>query len=252
MGRPLFPTRSSALNARPTPAPFNTTHIYPAPHDTMHTRTKLTFTALTATVLMGLAVHSATAGRLSTSNTRFRATWTALKFDGLEIESPVICPLTLEGSFHSATIRKTRGALIGAITRAIVGGAEPPCTGGRATILQESLPWHVTYQSFSGTLPRIEEITFLASRYAYRVEVNIGIGNIACLYKDQGRPEENLAGSVAVNRETGQVTTETPLEGRYASWIAGSSFCPRRASHEGVGQVFLLGSNTTRITITLI
>jgi hypothetical protein len=218
----------------------------------MRTRSKLILAGLTASLLMGLAVSSATAGRLSVSNTKFRVTWAALKFDGLEFESPVICPVTFEGSFHSATIRKTRGALIGAVTRAIVNGAEPPCEGGRATILQESLPWHVTYESFGGTLPRIREVTLLLRRYEFRVEIFIGFGNIACLYLDQNRPEENLAGSLTVNETTGQITTLTPLLGRYAGWRSGSSLCPRRGSLEGEGQVFLLGSSTTRITVTLI
>jgi hypothetical protein len=215
-------------------------------------RTLTTLTTLTATLLMGLAVGSATAGRISTSNPRFRAVWAALSLTSPESEIRVSCPVTLEGSFHSATIRKTRGALIGAITKAVIGGAEPPCTGGRATMLQESLPWHLTWESFRGTLPRIEGVTFLIRRYAYRIEVTVLGFRVGCLYKDQGRPEENLAGEVAVNRETGQVTTETPLTNRYAGFLSGSELCPRRASHTGAGQVFLLGSNTTRITITLI
>jgi hypothetical protein len=213
----------------------------------MRTRSKLILAGLTASLLMGLAVSSATAGRLSVSNTRFRVTWAALRFSSIELEAPIICPVTLEGSFHSATIRKTRGALIGAVTKGIVKSES--CEGGNATILQESLPWHVTYESFEGTLPRIESITLLLRRYEFRI-FNLLTGN--CLYLDQGRVEENLAGSLAVNRETGQVTTLTPLPGRYASFRIGGAFCPRRGTFEGPAQVFLLGSSTTRITVTLI
>jgi hypothetical protein len=214
----------------------------------MRTRSKLILAGLTASLLMGLAVSSATAGRLSVSNTRYRVTWATLTFFSLESEVTIRCPVTLEGSFHSATIRKTPRALIGAVTRAIVNGGEPPCIGGRATILQESLPWHITYESFRGTLPRIEEITLLLRRYEFRIEP----GLIACLYLDQNRPEENLAGILRVAPETGQITTLTPLSGRYASWRSGSVFCPRRGAFEGTGQVFLQGSSSIRITVTLI
>jgi hypothetical protein len=209
-------------------------------------RTKLILAGITASLLMGFAVSSATAGRISTSNTKLRITWASLTFSSLESEAQIRCPLTLEGSFHSATVRKTRGALIGALTRATVKGES--CTGGTATTLQESLPWHLTWESFSGTLPRIEGITFLLRRYEFRLEVS----SITCLYLDQNRPEENLALQARVNPETGQVTTGTAFTSRYASWRSGSAFCPRRGVFEGEGQVFLLGSSTTRITVTLI
>jgi hypothetical protein len=218
----------------------------------MQTRSKLFLAGLAASLLMGLAVGSAGAGRISTSNTRFRVTWAAVQFGSFESEVQVSCPLTLEGSFHSATVRKTRGALIGAVTRAVVNGSEPPCTGGRATMLQESLPWHLTWESFRGTLPRIEEITFLIRRYAWRAEITVLGFRVSCLYTDQNRLEENLAGQILVNSGTGQVSALIPLTNRYASFISGSELCPRRTRFAGEGQVFLLGSSTTRTTVTLI
>jgi hypothetical protein len=218
----------------------------------MRTRSRLILAGVAASLALGLAVSAASAGRLSTSNARFRAVWAALNMGSFDNEISIRCPITLEGSFHSATIRKTPGALMGAITKAVVNGAEPPCTGGRLTILQESLPWHVTYASFRGTLPRIEEITFLARRYSYRAETTILGFRVSCQYVDQNRPEESLTSTIAVNPETGQVTSNTPSTNRYASWIAGSELCPKRARYEGVGQVFLLGSSTTRLTVTLI
>jgi hypothetical protein len=218
----------------------------------MRTRSKLILAGLTASLLMGLAVSSATAGRLSVSNTRFRVTWASLNLKNFENEAEIRCPVTLEGSFHSATIRKAAGALIGAVTRAITPGTEPPCTGGRATILQESLPWHLTYEAFRGTLPRIERVILLLRRYEFRVELTVFGFRVGCLYLDQGRAEENLAGELVVDRETGQVTELIPLSGRYAGFRIGSELCPRRGFFSGTGQVFLLGSSTTRITIRLI
>jgi hypothetical protein len=210
---------------------------------------KLLVAGLTASLLMGLAVATAAAGRISLSSARIRDTWISLRFRNFENEVELLCPVTLEGSFHSLTIRKTRGALVGAISRAILNN---PCTGGRATLLQETLPWHMTYESFRGTLPRIEEITLLLRRYEFRLEVVILGFPVFCLYLDQGRPEENLALNLAVDRETGQSTAVTPVGGRYASWRSGSELCPRRGFLEGIGQQFLLASSFTRITITLI
>jgi hypothetical protein len=221
----------------------------------MHTRTKLALTTLTASLLMSLAVSSATAGRLSTTNTRFRITWNELRFvevgggTGLQMT----CRLTLEGSFHSATIRKTPGALAGAVTRGIIdsnncrGALEPH----RASVLQETLPWHLTYESFSGTLPNITSLTFLLTRYAYQVSATYLGATITCLYADGGLPEENQAGEIARNTATGALTTHTIISGRRSRFIRGSGACPPFGTSSATGQVFLLG-NTTRISITLI
>jgi len=128
----------------------------------MHTRSKLALAGLAATLLMAFAVNSASANHLSVSSQNFRLVWTALTFFGEgtgSTENTIICPVTLEGSFHSSTLAKVIGALIGHVTRATVVGTS--CTGGRATILQETLPWHVTYEGFSGTLPRITAVRLL-------------------------------------------------------------------------------------------
>jgi hypothetical protein len=213
----------------------------------MRTRTKLTLTTATASLLMALAVSFATAGRISSTNRSFRATWSSLAFFTFESEAEIRCPVTLESSFHSGTIRKTRGALIGALTRGIVKNES--CTGGRVTVLQETLPWHFTYESFAGTLPAIRTLTLLLRRYQFRIEMPEFA--ITCLYSDQGRPEENLAGVLTVNEATGQVTEFNWLITRYASWRSGSIFCPRRGGLEGVGQTFMQ-NGLVRITITLI
>jgi hypothetical protein len=218
----------------------------------MHARPKPILTALTASLLLGLAATSATAGRLRTSTNRFRVVWAALNIKNFENELEIRCPLTLEGSFHSATIRKTRAALIGAVTLARINGSEPPCTGGRATILQESLPWHLTFESFRGTLPRIERVILLLRRYEFRVELTVFGFRVGCLYLDQNRPEENLASELTVNETTGQVTALIPLSGRYAGFRIGSELCSRRLFFSGTGAVFAGNSSTTRITITLI
>jgi hypothetical protein len=218
----------------------------------MRTRSKLILAALTASLLMGLAVSSATAGRFSTSNTRFRVTWNELRFFSDEAAFEQTCRVTLEGSFHSATVRKLPGTLIGAITRGIVDSAN--CRGilepRRATVLQETLPWHLTYESFAGTLPDITSITVLLRRYDFQISAFLLGATVNCLYLDAGRLEENLAGTIT-RLAGGELTSITTVEGRRASKLSGPATCPAFGRFEGTGQVFLLG-NTTRIRITLI
>jgi hypothetical protein len=212
-------------------------------------------TALTATLFLGLAVTTTTAGRLSTSSTKFRATWNRITFLGSGSGISLTCRLTLEGSFHSGTIRKVPGSLIGAVTRGIIDSAN--CRGtnepSSATVLQETLPWHVTHESFGGTLPNITEITFLSRRFAFQHSATILGTTVFCLYADQGRPEENFRGTINRNTGTGAVTTETPPIGevRLLRGAPLPELCPPYGSIGGLGEVFSLG-NTTRITVTLI
>jgi hypothetical protein len=223
----------------------------------MHSRTKLALATLTTTILMTITVTTATAGRLSTSNTRFRFTWNSLAFvengeAGTGIQQS--CRVTLEGSFHSATIRKLPSTLVGSVTRAIADSTN--CRGTnephRLTFLQEVLPWHVTYESFAGTLPNITSLTFLVRKYAWQISATVPIiGTITCLYADAGRLEENLAGQVTRNIVTGELTEDDTVEGRRARFLRGSALCPEFGRLSGQGQVFLLG-NSTRIRITLI
>jgi hypothetical protein len=106
---------------------------------------------LVLVVLLGLPAANACAARLSLSSSTFRI----ISGPG-EREGTIICPLTLEGSFHSRTLAKVANSLIGYITRASLN--EGLCTGGRATYLRETLPWHLQYAGFSGTLPNIASI----------------------------------------------------------------------------------------------
>src|SRR5436853_3228582 len=116
----------------------------------MRLSTKLGLTALMAAMLLAAAIGTASARSLSVSNQSFRVTWSKLEFEG-GLGIPTQCQVTLEGSFHSRTIAKVLRSLIGAITRAVV--KTESCSGGRATV--GAPPWHVTYQGFTGTLPRI-------------------------------------------------------------------------------------------------
>jgi hypothetical protein len=205
--------------------------------------TKLLFAGLTAALLLSVAVSSASANNISVTNTRARITWSALRFLDETGAPRVTCPVTLEGSFHSATLRKIRGTLIGYVTGAAVKGNS--CTGGSATLLRESLPWHITYDSFSGTLPNITGITLLLHNTAIQVETAL---TGACLYAadatHRSRGTLNLSGG-------GGGTTITPDISATVLRKSGGILCPTQESYDGTGQVFLLG-NTSRISVTLI
>ncbi len=131
----------------------------------MKTRSKFLLASLAATLLLGLAVGTASATRLEVSNQGIRIVFLLTEGSGggpLELANnvglpTVRCSVTLEGTLHSRTITKTSGLLIGYITRAAVDGTH--CLGGSATVDSTSLPWHVRYQSFTGTLPTITFVT---------------------------------------------------------------------------------------------
>jgi hypothetical protein len=118
----------------------------------MHKRSKLLLVGLAAAMLLSMAVGNASARNLSLNEQSFRAVWTPLEF--VAGGNTVKCNVTLEGSFHYRTIVKRADALIGFITRAIAN----TCTGGSATVLTATLPWHLPYEGFSGTLPNITDI----------------------------------------------------------------------------------------------
>jgi hypothetical protein len=132
----------------------------------MRTSSKLLFIALTTAAVFSLAVSSASARRIEVSNQHFLAIWNPLIFSGGG--ATVRCPVTLEGSYHSKTISKVSGQLIGWVTEAAVNNAA--CAGGHATVLRENLPWHMRYDSFCGTLPEIECVKTQLVGARFRIE----------------------------------------------------------------------------------
>ncbi|MDQ2705862.1 MAG: hypothetical protein M3Y43_11900 [Pseudomonadota bacterium] len=113
---------------------------------------KLALAATGSAVLLGLLVMPAFAGRLSSSTQSISASWTRMDFAGGF--GTVECEVTLAGTVHTRTIAKTASTLIGYLTEARVVA----CRRGGATVLGASLPWHITYRSFEGTLPNITGI----------------------------------------------------------------------------------------------
>jgi hypothetical protein len=213
----------------------------------MRTHTKLTLAALTATLVMALAVNTASANNISLSNQTFRVVWSPLNFIGEGSSVRGVCNVTIEGSFHSRTIVKTIGALIGYVTRAIAGG----CTENSATVLTATLPWHITYEGFSGRLPNITRVRLLLRHIAFVTQIFGGL--VECLYADAGNNQsENSAGEVLLSSGSANELAADPSI--RIPFVRGSGLtenCPTRGGFTGTGNVTLLGA-TTRITVTLI
>jgi hypothetical protein len=108
--------------------------------------------AVLAVALAGLSTP-ASARTLSVNDDDFSMQWPSLEF--LAAVGTVRCSVLLSGSFHRRVISKTAGLLVGAITGATVSR----CEGGEARALTGTLPWHLRYVAFGGTLPVIRSLT---------------------------------------------------------------------------------------------
>jgi len=208
----------------------------------MNVRRRL-LAAVAAAVLAGAVAGTASAGRLSWSSQNLRMTWSAMTFIASE-ELGIMwsCPVTLEGSFHARTMVKTVNALIGYITRAAIAPA-PVCTGGQATVLSETLPWHFRYAAFTGTLPNITTTTL--NIVGESIFFDFPAFGIRCLYRSTAAEPIRLRFA----REAGGTISSVTNEGRYPTT---SGFpCPPMAGGGTTSNVTVLGA-ATRVTLTLI
>jgi hypothetical protein len=215
----------------------------------MHRYTKLLLASLTATALLAMAVSSANATRLRISEQSFRVTWTSLRLTNTANTNTVLCPVTLEGSFHSATISKVANALIGYITRASVrgGSGREECIGGTATVLGERLPWHVRYRGFTGTLPTI------ASVITGLVGASWQISEPGSTCRATTTSSEPAIGNIRLSREgvaeslSPEINARITLEGGFfgSCTLARGAFSEESQTLTGLG-------TTARITVSLI
>ena len=208
-------------------------------------RTKLLLTTLTTTAILAIAVSSATASHLSVSNQNFRSTWTSLRFNaGGNI---ILCPVTLETSFHSATFSKTSGLLIGYVTRASIIGSSPSCVGGTATVRGETLPWHIRYRSFTGTLPNISGAVVGLIGASFRVQP---AGSLAC--NATTTATHPAVGTININTTTHVAESATPDPNARIPLEEGFCVFAGEGSFEESSQTLTVLGSTTRITVTLI
>jgi len=208
----------------------------------MRNRIKAALAAAVAALTIATVVDEATANRLSYSNERFRIIWTSLTFSESGGGFPITCPVTLEGSFHYRTMTKVRDSVVAVISRAIVN--DPGCTEGQATILSETLPWNVSYQSFGGTLPNITSVRHKLIGAAFQIEPGLGISCLA-----RSTPESPAAGE-ATREAGGNITSLTP-DPSLAIPVTGTA-CPSAGIFSGSGEVFVLGSTRERVRLSLI
>ena len=188
---------------------------------------KAVLTAVGAAVLLAAFVGTASAGRLSTSGLGVNGTWTTVRFAGGIGTGE--CEVILNGAFHERSISKTRGTLSGFVTAANI----TRCARGGGTILRETLPWHVRYEGFAGTLPTITTIRASVVGLAFRIrEPTFGI---ECL----SRSTTEEPGTVNFNLNGSGVMTSASLGGT----IRCGSFS---------GTISGTSSSITALTVTLI
>jgi hypothetical protein len=207
-------------------------------------------TGAAAALLLALAVGSASATRLSINEPNIRLVWSSLEFRNSMIERVVRCQVTLEGSFHSKTILKIREALIGHLTRANIAA----CAGGDASVLTETLPWHITYESFAGTLPTITRLSILIVGAGFRIRYGTVEGSNICLART--RVERHAGGWFNVTRPENflKLRTFTMDPSRTIPLINDPSFgCSfTTLSLEGTAQVYELGTTEQEVLLKLI
>jgi uncharacterized membrane protein len=192
---------------------------------------KLLLAVAGATVFLGALVSTASAVRLSSSSQTFRAGYARVDFIGGF--GTTECPLTLEGSFHRRTIAKEGRILIGFLTRAILG----TCTEGAGTILTATLPWHIRYASFSGTLPNITAINTDVAGLSF--QITEPVFGVTCL-------ASNGTITMTYNRVAAGALTTAVLSGR------SPTNCGLDGTISGTSNSFTVLGAATRITVTLI
>jgi len=192
----------------------------------MRNRSKLLFTGLCAALILAAAVSTASANHLSTNSQTFVLRWTALTFEA-STGARVTCGVSLGGSFHSRTIAKVANALIGNVNAAAITSST--CTGGTATVNRETLPWHVQYRSFAGTLPNITNVALNLVGARFRIQPT---GEIAC----NAGTTQNEPGIGTIGFNARHVATEVRASGTIA--LSGSFLCNfASGSFSGTGTV---------------
>jgi hypothetical protein len=212
---------------------------------------KLLLVTLIALLLLTALASSAFARRFSLSNGNYRIVWTSLEFAYREPSGGTItfsCPITLEGSFHSRTFSKVSGQLLSFIDRVFFNNAA--CTGAQVRVLTETLPWHIRYHSFIGVLPTITGIRVELVGAAFLFVIG---GIMECLFASTAA----LPMYAILNREASGVIRTLRLDESVLLPLSttaplNSLLCPSGIGYHGTGEVFLRGSATTRITVSLI
>jgi hypothetical protein len=233
--------------------------------DTMHKRTKLLVTALLAVFVCSLAASSAYANRSIRIAGGPRVQSESLltfKGEGEGGAREITCDVTLLRTV-AEVIPKTSGTLFGKVTGVAIDRGEtarsPRCrNGGFIRLTHDIVPligpereclhnredgrgrllwdcsraearlWKLIYDSFQGTLPRIEGINFHIQNVQFTIRILGPFGETQdCLYEGNG------FGLIVVNAD-GTITRARAVEPTTRlPRIRGGGLCPARGSFTG-------------------
>jgi len=194
----------------------------------MRNRSKQLLVSLCAIALLGIGAGTASAThfQLLEFERGFRIVYPTMEFSTGGFSGTVRCRVTVEGTFHRSTYAKVSGTLVGYITRARV---QHPCTNGEAWTLTaaegrpETLPWHVQYVSFTGTLPTIATISQQTVGSSFLVEQF----NFFCLARStQARPIIGSNALAAGSEANLRVVTTQTVSGSIPLTSGGGFGCP--------------------------
>lgn len=230
----------------------------------MKIRGKLSFAALLAAAVLSTAVGTAAARRFEFSEQHIRAIWGEAEPAGF-IDAGgtynIRCQLSLEGSFHSKTISKVSSQLIGYITQA---QAPLTCAEGEIAILngiernhnnvvvENTLPWHVRYDSFTGTLPNIVgiRIQIVGASILYWKILPVAS---TCLYRSEAARPLNAILEVGAGGVITAMRWEETFSIPLALRLGGLEvFCPAGAKVTKKSTSFTVQGGTARITVRLV
>lgn len=197
--------------------------------------------AAVVVVALAAATAAASANKLSLNAATFRATWSQWTITGSEGFFTFRCPLTLSGSFHSQTILKTAGLLVGYVTTPQVNASA--CSGGTPTLLTEQLPWHVRYRGFAGVLPAFSSVWLDLIGVAYSWATPFG----TCSY---GATAASPAGWTAPVESGGAITGLRWDEARRVPKISGG-FCPAYVTYSGSSGAVTQSNSATALIARL-
>lgn len=176
----------------------------------MRTRLGLALVALVCSLLLAAAVGSAS--QLVYSENHFRITYSPMSFIP-SFGATIRCPVTIERSFHSRTIGKASGSLIG-FTQSF---ATRTCEAGSWRVHSATLPWHAQWSTFSGSLPLIADVTTAIVGIEFELAAEAFGLRVNCDYRIASTP------FIDVRESRGVLTGESPGSEWHASLTAG---CP--------------------------
>jgi hypothetical protein len=205
---------------------------------------------LLSALLSGLAlvtIASQAAGRrIEVTQQQVKAVWTSAEPIIFELEAGMrmSCPVTLEGSFHSRTLSKVADELIGYVRRFTLNSSTCRRQGLESiSVLAETLPWHIQYRGFQGTLPNITGINYEIVGSSFQVTQS----GLMCLYRGTEALPWILIGVIAIGVILIVAATAETIPKN-----SGGFLCPEGMGFGG-GRARLTGpEGTTAVSVRLV